>query len=350
MRSALLVCGALVVGILLGSGVVVGQEVEKPKKAEKDCHGPLYYKQRQQDKEQRQAEEARVEVAAFVERIAPTLFAAQRAEIESIMAARQKDYLACVASTKKPSPLCVAMASGNARPCQLLGNADERGPCLQLSMFAAALKKKDASPCAGIDVPDIRRVCEFVASGNYTCGELGEGPAASVCTMLAGGDTTKLDELPAEVKGPLHWLLALTRKQISWCEKLASVEEVEACGAAVSGREEMCRPVRPMVEHLDNDYSCRKILGRHSVRPGGDGKVLNMLFVSPYKGKASCELAVRLSTPDGKEVTQKLGVLAIPGSGHFVEKSHPIGSHRLLEVISGCTWDPESSRIDLRRE
>lgn len=339
-----------VIGFLLISGSALGQGKAPPVATDESCHGPLYYKLKAQAQEHRMAEAARAEVFAFVERVAPVLFEAQRAEIESVMATKHEEYVACVAGTKKPSPLCVAMASGVEKPCMLLTNPDEQAPCLQLARFAAAIKAKDASDCARIETPDIRRVCEFVATDNFTCGELGEGPAADVCGILAGGDTAKLADLPDEVKGPVHWLLALTRKENSWCAKLGSPEESEACVAAVAGNDKMCRPVRPLVEHIDNDYSCRKILGRQSVRRGPAGNELTMLLVSPYKGEASCALRLRLAASDGKEIVQKLTPLAIPGSGFFTELSHPMGDHTLVEMISDCTWDSESSRIDLRRK
>jgi hypothetical protein len=338
------------VGTILVAGSAWGQGKAPAPAGDENCHGPLYHKLKAQDKEHRAAEAARVEVSSFVERLAPVLFEAQRAEIESIMATKHGEYVKCVAGTKKPSPLCVAMASGVEKPCTLLTNPDEQGPCLQLAGFAAALKAHDASLCARIEMPDIRRVCQFVVTDNFTCGELGDGPAADVCAVLAGGDTTKLEELPDEVRGPAHWLLALTRKESSWCAKLGSPEESEACRAALAGNDDMCRPSRPLIEHIDNDYSCRKILGRHSVRQGAGGSELTMLFVSPYKGQAGCALRLRLTAADGSEVVRKLTPLTVPGSGFFTELRQPIGEHRLVEVISDCTWDPESSRIDLRRE
>lgn len=318
---------------LVWSGQAVAQ-------TQPDCHGPLYYKLKNQDKEQRTSEAARAEVDRFVDSAGGKLVAANLAEGTALLAQRKGEWLDCLARTRRPSVLCLAVVRADEKLCSALSAPERREPCLMLSRVATAVKAGRAELCAAMgEVPE-RRLCELAAGGGGSCDGLPEGAASRVCRAVAAKAGGKASGLSPEEAVAVAWVRALSAREAAGCDAIPESRERGVCRAAAAGSEEACPLDRPTIEHVDGDYSCRNLVLSHRVHSSAAGTELVVRLGGDFPGKADCQVKARLAGSKERIVGS-----VHPDRGLDLTEIRALVEGPVEGVEATCRWDLESSRF-----
>jgi hypothetical protein len=324
-----------------------------------DCHGPLYYKLKNQDKVRREQEAARTEVERFVDSVGEKLVAANLARGKELVAQRKGEWLTCLAGTRRPSVLCQAVVRGDEKHCRFLAAPEMREPCLLLARVAAAAQARSTEACAALgDAPE-RRLCEYAAGAAPACEGLPAGPAVRVCQALnagagdgagtgdrAGAGRGLAAGLSPEEAAAVGWVRALSTRDAGGCDLIAEAGERGICRAAASRSEEACPLDRPTIEHVDDDYSCRNLVlsfGSHATAAGTEVVVR---LGGDFPGSADCQVKARLVAPAPGTVERTLGAVR-PERGLDLTEIRGVVEGPVEAVTASCRWEPESSRFIL---
>lgn len=319
-----------------------------------DCHGPLYYKLMNQDKEQRKVESARDEVARFANANGEKLVKARYAQAAALMAQRKEEWLACLKQTRRPSVLCQAVVLGDEKRCMTLVSPERREPCLLLARVSAAVVGGRPELCAAVAEGPERKLCEFASGGQWACDQLPDGPPARVCAAVAGGAPGGV--LPAglspEEQAAAAWLRAIVTRDSTTCNLLPDDGEKGACRAAAARHENVCPPARETIEHLDEDYSCRNLVLSWRAHALTAGTEVVVLLGGDFPGKAACEVKARMAAggtgAEGTAPRDRTIGSVFPGKGlDFTEiRARLEGPVEAVEAV--CRWDLVSSRFILK--
>lgn len=335
-----------------------------------DCHGPLYYKLKNQDKVRREQEAARTEVERFVDSVGEKLVAANLARGKELVAQRKGEWLTCLAGTRRPSVLCQAVVRGDEKHCRFLAAPEMREPCLLLARVAAAAQARSTEACAALgDAPE-RRLCEFAAGAAPACEGVPErSPARQVCRALETHQHLAGDgPLSPDAVAAVAWVRALKARDASECGVMTDSGERGSCRAAALRDEGACPLDRPTIEHVDDDYSCRNLVlsfGSHATAAGTEVVVR---LGGDFPGSADCQVKARLVAPApgtvgagtpgagsvsgampsaaGVPVERTLGAVR-PERGLDLTEIRGVVEGPVEAVTASCRWEPESSRFIL---
>ncbi len=324
------------------SGLQPPASAEAPPPAE-DCHGPLYYKLKEQDRQQREKEEAHETVKDFVTLVSPGLFEARRREMDQMLAKLEVERTQCLAGRPRPSVYCDALARRDLSACDGLPTPEKRDPCKEVIHLFRAAAARDAALCEPIEAEAVRTVCGFAVKGKFDCAAVPEGPAAEVCKVMAVALSAPAlpPGVPAEVADPVRWVRAIVKQDGRLCEEISEPMEAEACAALFAGDPSRCKLHRAEDERTPEDFACRTIIATYSEHPTAWGNRVYVAVGSPFRGRGKCEVMLEL-TDGGQGRTMKLGEVAIEGAGFWKEYHVETGRSRLVRVSAPCTWDAKS--------
>jgi hypothetical protein len=316
-----------------------GGEVVPAPPAPKDCHGPLYYRMKEDDRRNRQAEQDVGVMQAFVDRLAPALFAAHKTEMAQKLEAQRAAHAKCLQEKTRPSLLCEAMARRDASRCDGLETPELQGPCRQLLLVYKAVTTKDATVCDGMGDAAGVAICRFSAVGRFACQEVGDPDLAAACQALEGllAGTPLPTSLPAEMATALQWIAAIRRQETAACDALAEVPERNACRALLQADASHCQQERAVSEAVDGDFSCRQPLVYKAEHPAAWGNLVALTVASAVPGVGQCEVFVDLLEA-GVKRTMKAGEVTLSSHGTWQQIQLFTGQGRLIDVRVPCQW------------
>lgn len=353
MRTSLI--GAILAALLLGPTGVQADDVttdapasEEVKPATpppaKDCHGPLYYRLKEQDRQNRQAEADVGVMGAFVARVAPSLFDAHKEEMATRLATQRADHAKCLSGKAKPSLFCAAMARRDAGLCDGLPTPELQLPCRQVLQMYGAVTAKDPERCQAMGDEGSAALCRFVVSGQFACGSLNEelsGPCKALAAHLESG-TELSASLPAELLSALQWIAAIKTQQSEACDALADLADRQACKALLQANRNQCKADRQIDEFVDGDFTCREPLVYQAEHPAAWGNLVVVTIASSYTGAGQCEVFVDL-LEDGHKRTMRAGEVLLPEHGVWEHLHVWTGKGRLIDVRVPCQWTEPGS-------
>ena len=354
----------LLVGLLLLTSTAWAQTPEKPAStpdngaipttpeaiapngvapAKKDCHGPLYYKMKNEAEKQRAAEEDRKEATALMEKWGEFLWKVENKRIPEEKKAQFRRYERCLKRKGHPSLLCTALGKHDSSLCRGVIREAEKHTCNLILGVDGALRKKDISVCDELATGDMRSVCRFVISGEFHCETLSDSPIRVPCeTMKVAFDTGTIPtSMDHEASSAAAWMMALLKDDDSFCKRIPTGKEAEACKALVNNTTEVCEKVRPLVEPIDNDYSCRNIVLDVRTHKLGDRTEVIALLGSTYKGNGTCIIKLHLKN-NGKPMVRVVETLNMEIGKHF-KRRFVLEKEEFVSIRGDCTWDPETS-------
>jgi hypothetical protein len=338
---------------------VSAEAVAQEAPAGKDCHGPMYYQLKAADRQQRENEAALSEVEAFVTGVGPRLEAVRRAEQERLSQQLAAPYVNCLKATRRPSIFCTTLAARDVSLCQEVPLVAQKETCLLVVPAAAAYDSGEPSHCDVMTEADNRAFCRFMATRQFDCAQMVSPFLAAACPVikaLAAGDTAA-SQPPADPVAAsfLAWLVAIVGKDPAACAVIPFPAYRDGCRSLVLKDAAQCPPVRPMVEHVDRDYSCRNVLAYKAAHPTSDGGEMVVSLANPYNGVATCTVDVeRVRAGKGeKESTPEVvtaGPVTLDGKGSWADLTVKLETADPVSVTPRCTWDPKTSRFDLKAE
>ncbi len=318
--------------------------------AAKDCHGPLYYKLKEQDRQNRRAESYVGEMEAFVKRTSQVLYPAQHKEFMQLLEGQQKAHAQCLEEKEQPATFCLAMARRDGSLCEYETSLEQREWCNHLLLAYEAVTTRSAAPCAKINLEAERAMCEFVVVGDFNCKRLA-GEMAAACEALAAGIAGKPlpASIPDDARVALQWLIAVKRQETTACDALTEVADRSACQALLNADPAVCPKVRGLEEFIDQDFSCRKPVVYQAEHPAAWGNLVALTVASAILGPGNCEVHLDL-LEDGRKRTMKGGEVALDGMGNYKHFHLFTGKGRLIDVRVACQWKPpgESPGGDVR--
>jgi hypothetical protein len=318
--------------------------------APKDCHGPLYYKLKEQDRQNREAESYVGVMDAFVHRTSKVLYPAQHKEFQQQLADQRKAHAHCLREHQQPSTFCLAMARRDAALCEFQLSNEQRQWCNHLLLAHQAVTTRSAEPCAKIGLEAERAMCESLVGGDFNCKQLGD-EMGQLCEALAAGiaGSPLPAGLPAEARVALQWIVAVKRQETAACDGLAGEQDRIACLALLKADPGVCPKVRALEEYVDNDFSCRKPVLYQAEHPAAWGNLVALTVASALLGPGKCEVYLDL-LEDGRKRTMKAGDVVLDGNGNYKHFHLFTGKGRLIDVRVACEWEPpgESPGGDVR--
>lgn len=321
-------------------GEVTAQGKEEEKRGDDSCHGPAYYRLKEEAAKREAEDKAREEMMGFVEAIGAKLHEALLAEQTRTYESQEAEWRHCLESKRKPSFLCEAVATGNERKCDSLpGGVESKLLCRQLSVLARAWRAGDTSLCGELGEGEANKLCRFTIAGRFDCAGMGGGAAGAVCRSIAavsksGGDLGKnLEGLSEPEKGVVLWLLALSSRNPDWCRVLPTIEK-NACLAAMSGKISDCPGERGTDETSDRDLSCRDVIVYQAVHPTAYGTEVVAVVASVYRQAGKCTVIYH---PPGR-ARQVMGEVEVAVSGTWTEVRYLTSARGVGVVTAECDW------------
>lgn len=326
--------------------------VKPPESTNDDpCHGPYVKKLIARDREAKEAEIDQRKVRDFFNDVGQTLESARRAEEKQLAADRLAVYKKCLADRQRPSMLCTVMSRRNAQLCSELIAKEDRTACFQLLTIGNAGAARDPKLCEVLEHNEILAICRFVATRQFECSGLTVPEYQAVCNAMADGlegKTLPSGLGPAEKTG-LFWLLAMIENKAGLCEEIPDPREADGCRAAVARDPASCPKVRPTIEFLDNDYSCRDVLMYQKLHKRAQGSQLVLLLGTPFRGNASCTVKLHIKA-QGQPLFRNLAPVVLGAERVWHELHYRLGDETLHHVDVNCDWDPASSRYVLESD
>jgi len=300
----------------------------------------------EKDKNNRAREQAEKEVREFFNRTGQTLEAASRQELVARRESMRQQFAQCLKEQRRPSILCTVMAAGNADLCGELVAEQDRETCFSLLTLARAGRTQKSRPCAELADETVRKLCGFLATRRFDCAALGSPDLEPVCgaieALLADREAPAgLDDFALTA---VYWLVPMINGEQSLCDRIPSRPEAAGCRAAVSGDASVCARARPTLEHLDRDYSCRRMVLYRAVHKTAYGKELVLRVGSSYPGRAECVVRVHL-TGRGQRLVRKLGEATFDATDSWREYRLHVSGEEIGRAEVDCRWDAESSRF-----
>ena len=319
----------------------------KSEKPEKDCHGPLYYKLQQQDKEQRDGEAARKTLEVFAGRVGPLLYAAHKDLVDRHHARQAVEYVDCLRRKRQPGYLCAALAHRSLEECVRLPTEELKRVCGQRVTAYQAARNKDSSGCSAVGGEELQQLCGFLARGRLECSKLPEGFVRKACRAV---DVVRAGKVPAEMTGgelsTVMWLWAIADGISHPCKRIEKAVEAGECMALMEGEIGHCIASRPLDETIDNDYSCRKMVPFHRIIQKGNKAELLLAVSSAYKGTAQCLVKVEFEQ-HGVPVFKEFKDISVSGPGFWKEFRIPLNEGKFVGVEVPCKWDQTSSAVSV---
>lgn len=310
------------------------------------CHGPYNQRLFQKDKDNRAREKAEKEVREFFNRTGQMVEAARRQELAGRRESMRQRFVECLKGKRRPSILCTVMAARNADQCGELVAEQDRDTCFLLLTMARAGRTESTQSCSLITDETVRKLCGFVATRRFTCAALESPDLERVCAaveaLLAGREAPAgLDDF---ARTAVYWLLPMINGEEGLCDRIPSLPEAAGCKAAVASDAGVCPTVRPTLEFLDNDYSCREMVLYRAVHKTPYGKELVLQLGSSYPGTAQCDVRVHF-TGGGRRFVRELGAVTFDAQHSWREFRHLEAGAEPGRAEVDCVWEPESSRF-----
>ncbi len=306
----------------------------------KDCHGPLYYRLKEEDRVNRERETSFGVMEAFVHSTSKVLYPAQKAELDQLFAEQQKTHAQCLQEHPQPATLCLAMARRDAGLCQYQPSPEQQQWCNHLLLAYEAVTTRNAAPCGKINLAAERALCEFVVAGDFNCQQL-DGEMAAACEALAAalsGAQLPAD-MPEEARSALQWIVAVKRQESASCDALSDDADRSACKALLKADPAICPSVRPLEEYVDGDFSCRQPLLYKAEHPAAWGNLVALTVATAMAGPGQCEVSLDL-LENGQKRTMKADDASLAGNGDYEHYHLFTGQGRLIDVRVSCRWSP----------
>ena len=325
-----------------------GKPPPRPPTSSRDdpCHGPYNRRLFKKDKDNRAREQAERDVREFFNRAGQMVETARQQELEGLRESRRRRFIECLKENRRPSILCTVMASRNAQLCGELVAEQDRETCSLLLTLARAGRKESTRTCSLLTNETVRKLCGFLATRRFDCAGLGSPDLEPACVaieaLLAGQEAPAgLDEF---ARTAVYWLVPMINGEEALCDRIPSGPEAAGCRAAVTGNAGVCPAVRPTLEHLDGDYSCREMVLYRAVHSTSHGKELVLQVGSSYPGRAECVVRLHL-TARGERLVRKLAEVTFGPEDSWRELRHLVVGEEAGRAEVDCRWDPDSSRF-----
>lgn len=322
------------------SGTVADGPVAGDGSNAKDCHGPLYYRLKEEDRVKREAESAYGVMEAFVHSASKVLYPAQKTELDRLFAEQEQAHARCLQEHLQPATLCLAMARRDASLCQQQPSAELQQWCNHLLLAYEAVTTRSAAPCGKINLSAERAMCEFLVGGDFNCKQLADDMAPACEALAAALSGAQLPaDMPGEARAAVQWIVAVKRQESAACEPLSDTADRTACQALLKADPALCPRVRPLDEYLDDDFSCRQPLLYKAEHPAAWGNLVALTVASAMPGPGQCEVSLDL-LENGQKRTMKADDASLAGNGDYEHYHLFTGQGRLIDVRVSCRWDP----------
>jgi len=325
-----------------------GKPVPRPPVSSRDdpCHGPYNKRLFRKDKENRARERAEKDVREFFNRVGQVVETSRKQELEGVRESKRRRFVECLKENRRPSILCTVMASRDAGLCGELVAEQDRETCSLLLSLARAGRKESTRPCSLLTNETVRKLCGFLATRRFDCAALGSPELEPACVAIeallgAGEPPAGLDDF---ARTAVYWLVPMITGEKALCDRVPSAREADGCRAAVTGNAGVCPAVRPTLEHLDGDYSCREMILYRAVHSTSYGKELVLQVGSSFPGRAECVVRLHL-TYRGQRLVRKLADVTFEPEKSWVELRHQVVGEEVGRAEVECNWEPQSSRF-----
>lgn len=327
----------------------VDKPIKPPQSSNEDpCHGPYVKKLLAQDKEAKEAEIDQRILRDFFNDTGQTLESAHRAEQKRLSEERLAAYKQCLRDHKRPSIMCTVMSQRDPEGCQELVAKEDRATCFQLLTIGNAGADEDPKLCEIVEHSEVKAVCRFIATRQFDCQGLTVPEYRAVCQAVSDGLAGKSlpEGLGDAEKTGLYWLLAIIQGNAELCQQVPDGKEADGCRAAVARDSSVCPGIRPTVEFLDHDFSCRDVLMYQKLHKRAQGSELVLELGTPFRGTGNCTTTLHLKAQE-KPVLRKLEPVVLGAEKTWQELRYRLVGETLHHVVVECTWDPVSSRYVL---
>lgn len=310
-----------------------------------DCHGPLYYKLKKDDELKKQLDSNRQEFTKFTYEVQEILVRKQNEERGQLMAEKLAYTKRCAAAKEQPSFLCAAYSKRSLETCFLLPDGLDAIFCRV--MLGLDLGKEAAFPPAAPGAAKDARVqtddlavsmlLEGAGTGKLACPDQLPAELDTMCRQAAavvekGGDAAAAPQ----VQLLAGWVMALYKRDSQLCRKIPKPEHAEFCAAYIDKDLTLCRTKRPLLDYVDQDWSCRSTLLATRLYPIKNGSEVVLTLGSPYEGTGDCTISMVVEY-GGTQNRRDVKTLQLK-SGDVTEVRIPLAGEKFLRAEPNCKW------------
>jgi len=311
------------------------------------CHGPRYFQIKAEAQEQRERELARAEMERFIAPMGHKIDEGLRLERQRIITEMADRFHPCLKMKRHPSFFCTALGKRDPDLCRDIPFESHKDTCMLVVPAANSFDSGDPAQCDLIKPADDRTFCKFLAAKEFACEQMVAPALVLACPLIkavVAGQAPAAKPPEEQVAASyLAWLMAIATKTEPPCAMLPLAEFRGPCMALVSRDPSVCPDVRPTVEHVDLDWSCRNVLAYKAVHDVTGGQEIVVGLGNAYNGNAKCTVDLTLSRNSVVEHVS-LGPVEIPLHGTWAELRHSFGAAAIVDVQPKCEWDRETSR------
>lgn len=310
-----------------------------------DCHGPLYYKLKKDEETRRKLDSSRAELKKFTYEVQEILVREQEKERKQLMEQKLAYTKRCEAAKEQPSLLCSAYAKRSLDACLVISHGPDSMLCrvalgLDLGIEAAIPRSPEGTkmdPRVLTETLIVRALLDAAGSGRLVCPDGLVGDPKRFCAeaeaVVAGADFAKGSP---EARTIAAWVQALHRRDSGLCSLIPMPEHAEFCAAYLDKDLSRCKPRRPLVDYVDQDWSCRSILLSTRLYPVDGGSEVVLTLGSPYDGTGDCTVGVVVEY-GGTQNRRDVKTLQL-NPGDVTDLRVRFAGERFLRAEPKCTW------------
>ncbi len=315
---------------------------------EPDCHGPLYYKMKKDDTDNKKRDSDRNEIFRFTFEMQDILVKKQNEERALLMAEKAKYSKRCEQAKQQPSLLCSGYSKRSLQSCMLLPDGFDAILCrvalgLDLGAEAAFPKSAEGSqPNAAFRTDDmaVSMLLEGAGTGRLECPKGLPAELEKICREAAAAvDAGAVAGASPEATLLAAWVMALSKRDSALCRAIPKPEHAEFCAAYLNKDLTACTMRRPLLDYVDQDWSCRSTILSTRLHPISLGSEVVLTLGSPYFGTGECTVSMVVEY-GGTQNRRDVQTLTLK-SQEVKEVRIQLAGEKFLRAESNCEWsDP----------